>query len=128
MNIIQIFRMHNRLDFTMGVVTVNHEFCCYSMEPPDRGNIKDHSCILPGQYYFEVYDSPKFDAKCLKLFDVPGRNFISMHYGNTVKDTKGCILVGQKRGEHDYIMESRATLSHIISLLDGEPNGIIEIS
>lgn len=59
--------------------------------------------IPTGIYKLEFTYSPKFSPKAIykdfrvvPLIDVPHREGIRIHIGNTDKDTTGCILVGNK--------------------------------
>jgi hypothetical protein len=50
--------------------------------------------IPKGNYPCYYNFSPKFDDYRLKVAGVKGRTNILFHQGNTIKDTRGCILVG----------------------------------
>jgi len=47
-----------------------------------------------------------FHEGMLWLRNVPGYEYVLMHIGNSVKDTNGCILVGSKILNDDYITGS----------------------
>lgn len=58
--------------------------------------IEPESNMLPvGAYTVEEYDSPK-NGKCLLLWnaDIQKSRRFEIHVGNSLQDTKGCILVG----------------------------------
>lgn len=58
--------------------------------------LEPESNLLPeGSYNVEGYDSPK-NGKCLLLWnaDIPKSRGFEIHVGNSLQDTKGCILVG----------------------------------
>lgn len=63
--------------------------CLYTLEPPDFNNKPNISCIPIGEYVC------RYDGKDLRIYDVPNRLGIKIHQGNYLKDTKGCILVGE---------------------------------
>ncbi len=67
------------------------ELICHTMEPPYRNNSEYISCIPAGEYRLKMTNSPKY-GPCYKLFDVEDRTNILIHKGNTVDDTKGCIM------------------------------------
>jgi hypothetical protein len=44
--------------------------------------------------------------------NVPGFKFILIHLGNTISDTEGCLIIGDKIGivnQKDAVLNSRAT-------------------
>lgn len=82
---------------------------CVTCEPPLTGN---HPCIPKGIYHCIPHNSLAH-PNTWELQNVPGRSEILIHTGNTIKDTKGCILVGKSFGWIDSeqaVTESNATL------------------
>jgi len=65
---------------------------CYSMELPQRGNQNEISAIPSGKYSAKARLSGA-NGPVIQL-DVPGRDAIQIHSGNTVDHTLGCILLG----------------------------------
>ena len=83
---------------TVGELFVNGERFCDTLELPYRDNQKRISCIPAGNYKVRMrYPRESATREYLHLLvqDVKDRSFILFHRGNTAKDTKGCILVGQ---------------------------------
>lgn len=64
---------------------------CNTLEP---SFIARSPCIPCGTYKVDLRFSPKFKKLMPTVLDVDGRSGILVHPGNSVKDTKGCILVG----------------------------------
>lgn len=62
---------------------------CNTLEP-------SRFAISIGDYPLDYTYSPKF-GKNLPLLIVPHRSGIRIHPGNTIKDSRGCILVGTRR-------------------------------
>lgn len=92
---------------------------CHTLELPWDENKTADSCIPPDIYNVIPYSSPKFD-NVWELLRVQGRSDILIHYGNTIMDTKGCILVGDslgKIGNLPAILNSRNTLTMLKSIL-----------
>lgn len=58
----------------------------YTLEPKDLA-------IPCGVYPLKYTYSPRFERKTFEVF-VPGRNGIRVHSGNSVNDSRGCILLG----------------------------------
>lgn len=66
----------------------------FTLEEPWRDNQPNVSCIPEGSYRCIIAWSNRFQRLMPRLLDVPGRSGILIHPGNTLKDTSGCILVG----------------------------------
>lgn len=76
----------------------------YTLEPPWRDNERRVSCIPAGTYPLRIRTEGGWNEKYRKKYawhrgmievgDVPGRDFILFHAGNTHHDTDGCILPG----------------------------------
>jgi len=101
-----------------------------TMELPWKDNARKVSCIPPGTYEFEPYNSVKF-GRCFILKDVPGRDAILIHRGNFNRDTLGCILPGAGFADLDNdglmdVISSGAKVNQLLELWDGA--GIIEIT
>jgi len=64
-----------------------------TLELPYRKNCPNLSAIPSGSYLCQRIQSPKF-GETFEVQDVPNRKGILFHYGNTVNDTQGCILLG----------------------------------
>ena len=83
---------------TVGELFVNGERFCDTLELPYRDNQKRISCIPAGNYKVRMRyprESATRDYLHLLVQDVKDRSYILFHRGNTAKDTKGCVLVGQ---------------------------------
>lgn len=105
---------------TLGRLHVNGAHCCFTLEPPWRGNARDVSCIPAGTYKGKVLPSPKFKRDLPELLDVPGRSQILIHAGNTTRDTLGCILVGLARdADAARVNDSRLALTDLFKALAG---------
>lgn len=55
------------------------------------------TAIPEGRYTVVVTKSPRFKQWLPLLLGVPNFSGIRIHAGNTVKDTQGCILLGQNK-------------------------------
>ena len=91
------------------------EFICYTLEPCEQPL---YGCIPAGRYNLDYTYSPRFQRKLPLLCGVPHRSGIRIHSGNTVHDSKGCILVGLDRiKERDFLLYSRSALSMVNELI-----------
>jgi len=93
---------------TIGELFINGERFCDTLELPYKDNQRSISCIPEGQYKVRIRlprESATRDYIHLLVKDVPGRDYILFHIGNTAKDTRGCILVGQG-SQQDFVSNS----------------------
>ena len=87
-------------------------YICDTLEPQWRDyakgarKIKGKSAIPEGRYPIVITFSPTFKKWLPLLVNVPMFSGIRIHAGNTVKDTQGCILVGENR-EVGKVLNSR---------------------
>ena len=81
-----------------GVIVLDWEPFCVTLEPPDRGNEQFISCIPSGQYVCHRYTSDKYSNTWQVMF-VHNRDRVLFHSGNIVTHTKGCILLAEHYGK-----------------------------
>jgi len=92
----------------IGELFLNDEFMCDTLENPELNNVKNISCIPEGSYSVRLRtarESATRDYLHLLVQDVPNRDYILFHIGNSPKDTSGCILVGIGR-KQDFVQNS----------------------
>jgi len=108
MKIVELIRLEERNHYgTFGVLKINKEVFCVTLEPPDRLNRRDVSSIPAQQYRCHKIISPRF-GETFQVMNVPGRSNILFHAGNRVGDTAGCIILGQHFGK---LLGDRAVLN-----------------
>lgn len=93
---------------TIGELFLNGERMCDTLENPYINNQRNISCIPEGEYKVRLRlarESASRDYLHLLLLDVPNRDWILFHRGNTAKDTSGCILVGLG-SQQDFVQNS----------------------
>ncbi len=101
---------------TIGKLFINGELFCDTLENPYINNERSISCIPAGQYKVRLRlarESATRDYLHLLVQDVPDRSYILFHRGNTAKDTRGCILVGNGR-KQDRVNNSRLAMDLVI--------------
>ena len=103
---------------------------CDTLEPQWRDlkkekKVRGKTAIPEGKYKIVMSPSAKFHRNMPYLKDVPQFEGIMLHPGNTVEDTKGCILVGTKYGAG--LANSRAKFEKIMKILNSEDDNTIEI-
>jgi hypothetical protein len=116
----------------IGKLFINGEEICDTLELPYKGNQRSISCIPDGHYKARLRlarESATRDYMHLLVKDVPDRDYILFHIGNSAKDTRGCILVGLGT-EQDYVKNSTLAMEilmkEIISLGGENINLIIK--
>ena len=101
---------------TIGELFINGERFCDTLENPWLNNQRNISCIPEGRYKVRLRlprESATRDYLHLLVQDVPNRDYILFHIGNTAKDTSGCILVGQG-SEQDVVYNSQLAMDLVI--------------
>lgn len=86
--------------YTIGKLYVDGVYFCDTLENPVRPDgvkIPNETAIPYGTYEVIVNFSPKFKRILPRLLNVPMFDGILIHRGNSVKDTSGCILVGENK-------------------------------
>ncbi len=98
MRIVELIRLEESEQGTFGVLRIDKEVFCCTLEPPDRENKQNRSSIPAQQYLCKPVESPKFGGT-FEVTYVPGRGQVLFHAGNIVDHTEGCILIGQHFGK-----------------------------
>lgn len=121
---------------TGGELLLDGAWECFTLELPVRDG-KPGSAIPAGTYVVKITPSPKFGRDMPRLYDVPGRSGILIHWGNVAgdipttavveeSDTEGCILVGQTRSE-DFVGKSRLAFEELLTKIAAAPDCAITV-
>ena len=110
-------------DWTQGALYLNGVLECYTLEDTVREDgvkLPGRTAIPAGCYEIAITESPRFDKEMLPLLlDVPNFTWIRIHWGNTAKDTDGCILVGAVRAK-GAVLSSRVAFDKLMTKLKGK--------
>ena len=136
---IQLLRFSSQADSTSGILLIDNEFACYTLEDEEREvKVMHETCIPEGTYeikyrkeggfhnrYKARYGSDHFGM--LELQAVPGFKWILIHSGNTDEHTSGCVLVGDQQKNNKiykdgFIGESRNAYSRIYKTISNALN------
>lgn len=106
-----LYRRVKTITYTVGKLYFWSEFQCNVLEPPvrrlidlnddgdfddaDEGKVYGNTAIPAGKYQIKMQFSPHFQRQMPYLQNVPGFTAIMIHPGNSVDDTKACLLVGE---------------------------------
>lgn len=93
------------------------------LELPWVGNARGVSCIPAGTYVCQLRFSPKHDREVYELQDVPGRDDVEIHIGNTTADSRGCLIIGSRVGRLNgqrAVLESAEAFEKLMAWAGGE--------
>lgn len=117
MDTITIIR-HYYNDHTYGDLYINDKKICQTLELPFNDNKKNISCIPEGTYQAQFHFSAKHKS-CFLILRVPDRSEILIHIGNTLRDTRGCILVGRYYSKDaPIITDSKKTMMLLLKSIN----------
>jgi len=117
---------------TIGELFLNGERICDTLENPWVDNQRNISCIPEGVYPVRLRlprESGTRDYLHLLVQEVPNRDWILFHRGNTAKDTSGCILVGlgtEQDVVHNSVLAMDLLIKEVIHLGGENINLIIK--
>lgn len=105
---LELKRVSKSTESTIGVLFLDGEFQCYTLEDEERTEkVYGETRIPEGHYKIGIRDVGGFHSRYFQKFpqshkgmleieDVPNFKYILIHIGNDDDDTAGCILVGNK--------------------------------
>ena len=116
---LQVKRTDLTDESTIGELSVNGEFECYTLEDKVRPvKIAGKTAIPAGRYEVIINFSQRFGRPLPLLLNVPDFEGVRIHPGNTDADTEGCILVGDTK-KPNFVGDSRAGLRAVIRKTEG---------
>ena len=122
MTYLELIRLETGRKGTYSVMLADKVIFSFTLEPPDRLNMRNTSSIPTGQYECAPYKSTRFGLT-MQVLDVPERTYILFHAGNFVGDTEGCIIVGSEIGKlkgNRAVLNSGATHKTLMGLTGGK--------
>jgi hypothetical protein len=123
--IIQVKRTTFSEETTIGELSINGIFDCYTLEdktreisgvPVAEWKVPGKTAIPCGTYEVIVNYSNRFKRLMPLLVGVPGFDGVRIHWGNTATNTEGCILVGSLKGV-DFIGHSKLAFDSFFAQL-----------
>ena len=127
---IDLHRKWRRKGYSIGILCVNGQRICETLEDEDRGlkdsmslkeirklKVKGETAIPIGTYKVIWTYSPRFDRYLPLLVGVPGFEGIRIHSGNKARDTEGCILCGRNT-EVGTVTNSRYWTGKVNTLIE----------
>jgi hypothetical protein len=95
---------------TLGRLIIDGAVECYTLEDvvrPDGVKVDGQTAIPAGTYNVIIDASTRFKRDMPHIMDVPNFTGVRIHSGNTDADTEGCILLGTKIENDDFISGSK---------------------
>ncbi len=112
---IEIKRLIKTENSTIGELTIDGKFECYTLEDKEREvKIKSETAIPKGTYKVIINQSNRFKKLLPLLLNVPNFEGVRIHPGNTNHDTEGCVLVGRTKSK-DFIGQSRKAFESLFA-------------
>lgn len=111
---LELYRDPTKDGFTLGSLSINGIFECWSLELPLTG---EGPVAIPALIYPVTLGwSAHFQRIVPHITNVPGRDEIEIHWGNYVTQTKGCVLVGEHK-DKAMILDSRLAFDALFDKL-----------
>ena len=116
-------------------------FQCFSLQEDTAGLESGKDLRIPqGIYKLKRHPHSRFEATLRKITGyekdemlnvyndlVPYERHILIHWGNTDKDTQGCILLGETKTSDESIGGSRAACKEFYNLMRGVNLDMVEL-
>lgn len=114
---LKLYRISSQADSTNGILYINNEFACYTLEDEQREIKVKHETAIPlGIYEIQFRTVGGFHDRYKKRFsgihkgmlelqDVPNFQYILIHCGNTDEHTSGCILLGDTQENNELVKD-----------------------
>ena len=118
--------------YTAGKMYVDDWYFADTLEPKtidwsNEENTLGKTAIPEGTYKVEMRYSTKFKTQMPFLQNVPHFEGIMLHVGNSVRDSRGCILVGT-RTFPSVLTHSRDAVNRLILLIEEHKGESITVS
>jgi hypothetical protein len=116
-------------DCVMGTLYLDGEVF-QTLEPPWKDNARNVSCI-PSEVYQCDFMPRSSSGKYRNVYHVKrvqGRSGILIHNGNVVNHTKGCLILGTKRGQlynQKAVLNSRTAMNKLARILKKQPFNLL---
>ena len=127
---IDLHRKWRKKGYSIGILSINGERICETLEDEDRGlkaelspytlnqlKVYGQTAIPIGTYQVVMSYSHRFKKMLPLLMGVPAYSGARIHSGNTAKDTEGCILCGRNTAV-GTVTNSRYWTNKVIARID----------
>ena len=131
--IVKLVRFSSQENSTLGMLFIDGEFQCFTMEDEHRTKKVKHKTRIPeGIYqlgireeggYHERYKVrfPGVHEGMIEVLDVPNFTYILLHIGNWHQDTSGCLLLANTAKQNvtgdGMVMESKLAYLRVYPII-----------
>ena len=126
--IINVKRIATSDGGTFGVVLDDGKPFCVSCELPYKDNAPNISSIPAGLYTGVRINSPRFGNTYEVTGNLGKRTHILFHRGNSIKDSRGCILLAEGFGVDEHIENSRNAFAEFLDRTKKHNTFILQIT
>lgn len=112
---------------TFGVLLDDGVPFCVTCELPWEDNQANISSIPAGIYEAIRVDSPRF-GKTFEVSNIKGRSHILFHKGNSIKDSRGCILLAESYGRNDFVERSKVAFDEFMQRTKGCEYFVLQVT
>lgn len=114
--------------YTIGKMSIDGIFFCYTLEDKVRDKKVDGNTAIPeGTYNVIIDKSIRFGKDMPHILNVPGFEGVRIHSGNTDSDTEGCVLVGLDWVKGNFISRSKEAFNAFLPKLKEAKQATITI-
>lgn len=109
---------------TIGTMTIDGSFECYTLEPPIQAGIDPiamKGAVPLGVYGVSITFSPHFNRDMPLINGIPNFEDVRIHMGNFPSNTEGCCLVGETQSK-DAILQSVAAFNPLFDKIQAAIN------
>lgn len=131
---VEVTEMARNATSTVSQLFIDTKFCCFVIEDAVRQEKIPGSTAIPSGTYRLVRDyTSKYVYNygyCWWIVNVPGFEEIKIHKGNTIKDTRGCLLPNTLigfDGKNWFGRDSRTAYEEMMSRLSKQHEHTIRI-
>ncbi len=115
---------------TYAPLSIDGQPMCVTLEPYNRDNESNISCIPAGPYICKRIKSPTY-GWTFEITNVQGRTNVLFHWGNRDNNTEACILVGEEFGTlyGDWaILSSKKAFKEFMNVMKNETEFLLTIT
>ena len=123
MKIVELLRREENFKYgTFGVLSIDKQVFCVTLERPDILNKPFESSIPAQQYMCERYSSARY-PNTFQIMNVPERDKVLFHSANLMVQLAGCIAVAQyfdKLKGDRAVLNSGNTFKKFMQIMENE--------